>query len=118
MAGGDYRNRQIGANRIGMGTQTRMSFSVLQVQATCRTGKLCYETMVQAEVAADRQMQRGEVDQGCHVRAYRCVEGDCHRFHIGNLRITFPKDGYNDGPIRCACGALDRAICSAESLPR
>jgi hypothetical protein len=97
--------------RYKMGTSTALRMH--DVEPTCLSGKICYETYLQAQVQAERAMQRGEVWPGCHVHAYRCDR--CARFHIGNVAITFgPED--KTIPIACACGEPDREVCKARNF--
>ncbi len=61
-----------------------------RIERTCETGKFCYETKRQADLIAERMMEAGAVDPGCHVEAYPCPH--CRGFHVGNRKIVFPKD--------------------------
>lgn len=54
---------------------------------TCATGKVCHESMAEARIAAERAMEAGEVDPGCHVEPFLC--SSCHAYHTGNRRIVF-----------------------------
>lgn len=71
-----------------MGSRTRLKVSVLA--RTCPTGKILYERQLEAQIQAERMMELGQVDPGCHVETYACAE--CRGYHVGNRFIVFPDD--------------------------
>jgi hypothetical protein len=73
------KHRHSGPTRLHVTTPDRV----------CTSGKECL-TRGQADVRADRMMDAGEVQPGCHVMAYECKQ--CHCWHVGNKFIVFPKE--------------------------
>lgn len=74
------RSQQRGPTRLRMKS----------IVPTCASGKFCYETIETAALTAERMMEIGDVDAGCHVEPYPCRQ--CHRFHVGNRKIVFTEE--------------------------
>ncbi len=65
---------------------TRLSLRTDKLDVTCETGKVSYATRDRALDGAERAMEAGRVDPGCHLTPYLC--GDCGDWHVRNRRIV------------------------------
>lgn len=67
---------------------TRQHLNVAVARAyACVTLKHGHPTRDEALDAAEKMMDAGRVDPGCHLTPYRC--DDCGAWHIRNRRIVF-----------------------------
>lgn len=95
---GDWRKRNLrkGERRIETSPRRRAWFTgptrmrITPPARACATGKVCHETEAAAKVEAERKMDLGHVDPGCHLQAYKC--GACHCWHVGNRVVVFRDD--------------------------
>ena len=65
---------------------TRLRVPLDRWYRRCPSQKVCFDTKAQALDAAERLMEKGEVNPGCHMTPYLCDE--CQRWHVANRRIV------------------------------
>ena len=67
---------------------TRLRLPVSRLAVTCESLKVSYITYDAAWDAAERAMDKGLVEPGCHLTPYRCEQ--CGTWHVRNRRIVWP----------------------------
>ncbi len=67
-------------------TPTRWSVNPLRV-THCESQKMGYDSYDEALTAAERMMELGHVNPGCHITPYECDR--CSSWHVGN-RVIVP----------------------------
>lgn len=82
------RDHQSGPGRLKTIGHTR--HRVKRPHRVCPSGKDCFDSRDEAHTVAERLMDLGKVNRGCHVMPYRCV--DCGAWHVGNQVVTFKSD--------------------------
>lgn len=73
-------------------TPTRQHRDPRLPHARCESRKVSYPDRADALDAAERLMDQGRVNPGCHLTPYRCP--DCRRWHLFNRTIVFVDDPY------------------------
>lgn len=58
-----------------------------QLPRKCESRKFCYPTKDEALDGAERLMELGRVNPGCHIMPYQC--SICGAWHVANQRIVF-----------------------------
>ncbi len=66
---------------------TRQKVRVDRLMRKCATFKVGYRTRNDGLDAAERGMEAGRVEAGCHLMPYECER--CGEWHIRNQRIVF-----------------------------
>ena len=66
---------------------TRQKLDPDRIHRRCESQKVCHRTRADALDAAESQMERGEVEPGCHLMPYECPQ--CGYWHLGNQRIVW-----------------------------
>lgn len=67
-------------------TPTRNHLDLTRLRRRCETFKVTYETRQDALEGAERGMEAGSVDPGCHLTPYLCER--CGHWHVRNRRIV------------------------------
>ena len=68
---------------------TRLAVN-LNTARRCTSQKLGFATKDEALDTAERMMERGAVNPGCHITPYECR--DCRQWHVYNRRIVWSSD--------------------------
>jgi hypothetical protein len=70
-------------------TRTRWHLDPARIYRRCVSQKVSFRTRQDALDRAERQMEAGQVNPGCHIVPYECP--DCGQWHLTN-RIIVPMD--------------------------
>lgn len=62
----------------------------VQIFDRCLSGKYCFRTRAEAIDGAERLMDLGKVNPGCHLKPYLHAQPEgCGYWHVGNEYIVF-----------------------------